>query len=91
MRIRISGYSHTKQFLAATKLNKDDVNTRFVLIHNPGDVHAADVMCHSTGMSSGILKFKNKIESLVKCDGEVDDGYVKNLFERIYFELQILI
>ena len=80
-RWRISEYSRAKKFLAAANFNKDDVYTRCVLMHNLGDVYAADVMYHSSCMSSYILKFKREIESLLEYDEEVDDGYVQNLFE----------
>ena len=88
-RWRVGEYSRAKQFLAAGKFNKDDVYTRCVLMHNPGDVYAADVMYHSNCLSSYILKFTCDIESLLEYDEEVDDGFVKNLFEDLAANLDL--
>ena len=63
--LRISEARRASLFLSAIIFNKDEVFNRYILLGSPGDIFAADIMCHKNCLSNYLRKFEREVEMIM--------------------------
>ena len=71
---RIAEHTRATRFLAAFQFNKDDVYQRCIFLKTAGDIYAADLMYHSSCMSSYLLQFDRDLSRINEICDEMDPG-----------------
>ena len=88
-RNRISEPGRAKQFLRTIRFNKDDVYTQCALLNSPGDVFAADIMCHAGCIKNYIQRFQRDVGQPMHYDEETVNADWTNLFLEMVSTLEL--
>ena len=68
---------------------KDDVQTRCIFWKAPGNVFAAVVMYHKYCLSGYVLKFKGKVEIIMRDINDFEDEYIRTIIKDVLMSINL--
>ena len=87
--MRISEARRASLFLSAIIFNKDEIFNRYLLLGSPGDIFAADIMCHKNCLSNYLRKFEREVEMITNPPlGSAKNVEINNISQKVCKDYQ---